>query len=396
MEEFATAVRELKGLTFDATEFESAVEELKNIDIGDLGVQSLFDGADFTINEGEIKVGNLDIGEFESKLRLGEMNELSEALNLDVSFSASEEASIKTELKAFVPEFKVQEMEATKSSVSTELSGFDDPTMTEEDLIEKTNSDSKLNTAAKKMFAKMVKLGAVAVGIYATYQIYETFEKTVAEGKKKLLGFFILTTASGKTTGCKIADFSCGGNVEGVLCGSAVSSNVNENLHILLTIALKDETIITNINTILTNAGSSVQISSTDTVSGILSDINKYTALQNSYTDIRAAIVVSTPCSIEGVTEGCINFDPSADKKTVAYFDDSLLPSNQVAKCVASATALDVLVDIASNSISDLFSDLGNIFASGSGKYIGIILLIAFILMIIIAIFRFATKKKSQ
>lgn len=396
MDEVSIALRELKGFRFDAAEFEGAVTELKNINIESLNVKSLIDGADFKLADEKISVGDLDIGEFEEKFRLGEMNELSEALNLDVQFSSSEEASIKTELKTFVPEFKVKEMETTKESVSTELSGLDDPTMNEADLAEKISTDSKLGTASKKMFAKLTKLGLVAVGIYATYEIYETFEKTVAEGKKKLLGFFVLTTASGKTTGCKLADFSCGGNVDGVLCGSAISSNINVNMHVLLTIALKDEAIITNINKILTDAGSTVRISSSDTVTGILSDANKYAELQKSYVAIRAAVVVETPCTVENVSEGCINFNPSADTKTVAYLDDSKLPSNQVVKCVASATALDVLVDIASNGISDLFSDLGNIFASGSGKYIGIALLIAFIAMIIIAVWKFATKKKSQ
>lgn len=382
-------VKSLKNFIGIGKNADNLVTSLKNVDSG---IKSLDDALrDLPVTKsstGHLTVAGEPLGSINKVLREGDLVEIVRLSGKQIPITAIEKANFKTAVAEF-PEKAIRDVldnaDVTKIKYPQLNVNIDNINLL---------PDSAKQIAAKveSNLGKYFKVGAFVtlfVGGIVVSKIW--LEKATLDRK----GCWMLRTVNGKTSSCKVVDYSCNASNTTMACTVSLSY-YNVTLTLMKICTLDD----TNVDKVEISKLTGIAVNEMNDKLATL--IDQHFEKISTYIDGMSTKPVVDVCKIthpsieDGTIPNCRLCVPSANPTSTRYIDPTQYADNVTFECVDQPTIIDTIADIVVSTGKNLWDGVtGSL--SGVLKPILIAVGVILVLIIIISIItRFMPKKKAE
>lgn len=372
--------------------YKAAVEDLKLVTCNVHSVDEVFSKIQYTRLGNELAVNGATWRTIQNHLRVGEIRYALKKMKIPSAVTLKDEIALKNILRTQVPEFEAIELKKNIEAAKVMHSDLHVTADTGAELEAKLDVKSKAKlTATWNKLKNVVGVGGKAAGIIGAIVVGGNMYENLVTATKERNGCFILQKVNGKTKACKILNRSCGSKDEKNACDSKTARLLHQNISILIKNALAhDKSSLEFANFTLgfplTSANVDKVLSDTNNVNKLITTYAAYGAEEAAY-----------PCQVAGKSTGCVACDPSAQRTSVEYVDDSELPINFSVQCITDSSILDTLVDATTGVGMKLWSRVEDSFGSGGTmKIVAIVVTLFMVVLIVISLYLKLKPNKSN
>lgn len=359
----------------NATEFNSAVSGIRNVDAGVPAVTTALRDMPMTLTNNRIRSNNADFAQLQSNFRRGEIRTVFNQAEIPHNITPNQETAFRRTIEVVAPDPTLRQMDMNYRNLLNSHADLDIP-------INNINDVNNLSPAARAKATSMmtkitrgVKLGGVVVGVVGAAILLEDLLSTAAQAALDRQGCFVTAKVGSRVSSCKISSRSCISKLSTELCGNQVTANLEPNLHIRVFNVLKHHP--EYLSALNAAVGTTITESNYQT---ILNDPAQQIKLFEAFQSLEAFDFTGNECQELNITSQCIACDPSAPIGSVHFVSDEDLPDNQTIVCVTNSTLLETIVDLATGTGTDIFNSVKNTLSGDNlgtwFTWLGIILLV--------------------
>lgn len=341
----------------------------------------------------EVHVNNARWRDVEPKLRKGEIRKALEDMEVPHTVSHADDARLRLLMEDSVPDIDIELLDIKQKAAKKFHSDIDvKPGKSDgSDLEAKLDRKGKEKvTSIYSKLAAVAATGTLGAGIFCTLVFTGTMWSDLAKATNERNGCFVVYKDAKQTIACKLMNRTCGfGTAGGAECSPATSESLKYNIFLMCT-DLKTRSDFTDLKN---DTGIDLNTESVEDVLAVPDNIIPLVTFLNNKYNGAATLDVCTTALIE---EGCVSCDGAALTNSYKYVDVTPLDDSMTLKCIADATILGTLVDVATEMGVDIFSAFGDSL-SGSlrGNFFLFVGIILFIIVAIALVIKFKSNKNS-
>nr|WCZ68541.1 odv-e56 structural protein [Heliothis virescens nudivirus] len=368
----------------------STVSTLRNAKTGIRSVDDVFGTLNYSLVDRQLAVNGVKLHTVESLLRRGELASMFSKLNKPTAITVADELKFRKLIDT--PDIRIRNMEETVKSARIIHPDLDIVVTSASDLERLPKaSRTKLKGIVDNLWST-VKVGGVAVGIFAAISIGVPYYEKLVEATVARNGFYLVVLKGGKTTSFKVPTRSClSTSVTGVKHISAVKYDHLDNPVLYLLHTINDPSAEMERQSLTSVLGGVTP--TMETFETIVQNDTLFAKVSEHYYHSSEGHPLKNPCDLVQTADKakvpCTGFDPNADEKSYAYVNTYTLPDNMTFKCVTNSTLLETIVDAAGDAAHYI---LGSTFMTKLGSYLKYILL-AVVAVVLVIIGRFVYVK---
>lgn len=380
-------IKSLKTFTGIGKDVDVVSTSLKNVDSG---IRSLDDALkDMPVtktNAGHLTIADEPIGSVNKILREGDLSELVRLSGKQIPVTSIDRVNF----KQAVSEFPEKTYRDIVDSADVTKTNYPQLNVNVDNLNLLPDSAKQLASKVESNLFKYFKVGTVVVltvgGITAT----SIWLERETQNRK---GCWMLRTVNGKTSSCKVVDYSCNGNVT-MACG--VNNGYYNITLSLMKICTYDDT---NVDKKAISDLTGVPVA--DMNARISTLIDQHFEKITNYINGMSVKPTVDVCKIthpdieNGEIPDCRLCVPSANPTSTQYIDPSQYADNITFQCISKPTVIDTISDIAVSTGKNLWDGISNSLG-GILKPILIAVGVILVLIVIISILTRVMPKKKE
>lgn len=383
----------------DTHTFDSSIDTIKSADSGINSINEAMATLNFSQIGDEIVVEGKRWRDIEQDLRQGQVRKVFEELNVTNTITSSEEAQLKTTLKANSPDIDISDLHIKQAEAKKYHSDLD------VEASSGTELESKLDDSSKKKceswYSKLtvgVTVGTTIVGVFGFMVFTGAMYDDIAKANNNRNGCFLAYMNTGVTT-CKILAKTCNYGSEGAIECSEGIENMQYNIAVMVNslISVSGEG---DCQTYVTTNGGTWGDGATSTeVLNVEANIPLLTQYYNEQYSMWVDATFDTPCGALDLIDptlsrtGCIACNPTYPTNDPRYCTTEGLDSNITYECITNSTIIDTFTDLAVGLGVELVTASGD---SISGSFQGNFFFALMVLLVLIVAGAFAYKLFSS
>lgn len=390
---FLTDLKTYSGVSVEKTA-EQAKNLLKNVDSGIKSTDDVIKNLTVTKNkQGAVLLGEKPVGAVYRILREGDLKKLIAVSKQNVPVTAADVSAFK-KLVGITPELGLKHVDDVATVAKRERPHLNATV----DNLDKLSDTAKrdLKKVESNLFRHFregtvvaLTIGAVTVGV-----------NWISQATRARKGCFMMTVVDGKTTSCKISEYTC--SADDANTGNNKCNNVQDYYNttlVLMHLASAPDTDSKKIS-IATVTG--IAVSELNAKLAIVID-NHYAAVAKAIKEMGAQRPKEfSVCGIKndavenGVVPPCRMCDPTANPVSTTFIDPEQFGENITFQCVTNPSVLDTVSDAIVSTGHNLWDGVITL-ASGTLKQIGVIAAIVLVLLVLVTfIARTLTTKRPE
>lgn len=301
---------------------------------------------------GVISMGERTVGAVHRLAREGNLSGLAKLSKSSVNIVESDKRAF-SQLTGITPEKQLHEIGESAASVKKLRPSLDVPAKDIDKL--PVAAKSKLKTVTDNLLKKFKTGTVIALTVGAIYVGVDWISKAT----QARAGCYMLTTINNKTTSCKLAAYTCSGDVNANACSGAAPAYYNVTL-VLIAISQMSEESDTKVALC-----EQLKIEPVKLAGSLKTVIDNQFMTVKTFVDKLTTHPKYTICGLKssevenGVIPDCRMCSPSADPTSTMFIDPAQYPDNVTFQCVTNPSILDTITDAAVSTATDLWQGVG-------------------------------------